>query len=68
MVNKLYDESTSKDNRIMELEEKLDRIKAELINVQKKFNYVSISKPKTEAASDIETNPSPMKNSKMPTN
>ncbi|CAI2376439.1 unnamed protein product [Moneuplotes crassus] len=41
MVNKLYEESNSKDNRILELQQELDRIKAELTDIQKKYDHFS---------------------------
>ena len=47
MVNKLYEESNSKDNRIHELETQLEQIKAQLVDIERQFNYVSSLKPDT---------------------
>lgn len=41
MVNKLYEESNSKDNRIHELESKLEDIKSQLIDIERQFKYAS---------------------------
>ena len=47
MVNKLYEESNSKDNRIHELETQLDQVRAQLVDIERQFNYVASLKPET---------------------
>ena len=58
MVNKLYEESNSKDNRIQELESKLETIKSELVTMQSQFTYVtSLQESKTEDGSNSADDP-----------